>query len=112
MLKRLKRFLILLLSNFLLPLTVLAQEEIRKMASSNMPLPIVWAQEAHQHDSSEKLGQVNFPVSCNAIARKQFNRALALLHSFQYPEAEQAFSTIGTTDPTCAMRYWGVAMSI
>jgi predicted Zn-dependent protease len=69
------------------------------------------AQEMHHHEAGEKLGEVNFPVSCSAEAQKQFNHALALLHSFQYAEAEQAFSAIGATDPGCAMRFWGVAMS-
>jgi hypothetical protein len=75
---------------------------------------VVRAQEAHhhQHDSSEKLGQVNFPVSCSAAAHKQFNRAVAMLHSFWYEEAEKAFSEVTMTDPNCAMGYWGIAMSL
>ncbi|MCI0698145.1 hypothetical protein L0337_39835 [candidate division KSB1 bacterium] len=73
----------------------------------------VSAQEAHQHehDRSEKLGRVNFPVSCSAEARKQFNRAVALLHSFWYDEAEKAFAQVTVTDPNCAMAYWGIAMT-
>jgi hypothetical protein len=71
----------------------------------------VCAQEMHRHDPTEKLGEVNFPVSCSAVAQKEFNRALALLHSFQYPEAEKAFSEVSATDSKCAMSYWGVAMS-
>jgi len=74
-------------------------------------IPFVQAQEGHQHDPSEKLGEVNFQVSCTAAGQKQFNHALALLHSFQYPEAERAFSAVSATDPNCAMSYWGVAMS-
>ncbi|MGH9835719.1 MAG: tetratricopeptide repeat protein [Blastocatellia bacterium] len=71
------------------------------------------SQETHQHhhDSSEKLGRVNFPVSCNAAAQKQFNRAVAWLHSFEYEEAEKAFTAITVADPRCGMGYWGVAMS-
>ncbi|HKG20546.1 MAG TPA: hypothetical protein VKC34_01490, partial [Blastocatellia bacterium] len=46
----------------------------------------------HQHDTTEKLGEVNFPISCQPSAQQKFNRALALLHSFQYVEAEQAFA--------------------
>ncbi|MCU1267117.1 MAG: hypothetical protein JWM21_3435 [Acidobacteria bacterium] len=72
---------------------------------------VTMSQEMHRHDPAEKLGQVNFPVSCNAAARKQFNHALALLHSFQYSEAEKAFAAVSVTDPTCAMCYWGIAMS-
>jgi tetratricopeptide (TPR) repeat protein len=71
----------------------------------------VRAQVMHRHDPSEKLGQVNFPISGSAAAQRQFNRALALLHSFQYSEAEKAFSEVNATNPNCAMCYWGVAMS-
>lgn len=76
--------------------------------------PPASAQEPHQHmhDSSEKLGLVNFPVSCNPAGQKQFNRATAMLHSFWYEEAEKAFSAIATIDPACGMGYWGVAMSL
>jgi tetratricopeptide (TPR) repeat protein len=73
------------------------------------------AQEKHQHDhhhdSTEKLGRVVFPVSCNAAAAKQFTRAVALLHSFEYAEAEKAFTAISSDDPKCGMAYWGIAMS-
>jgi tetratricopeptide (TPR) repeat protein len=73
----------------------------------------VSAQERHQHrhDPPEKLGQVNFTVSCNPQAQRQFNRAVAWLHSFEYEEAEKAFSKVTVTDPRCGMGYWGVAMS-
>ena len=73
----------------------------------------VRAQEMHQHhhDPSEKLGRVTFNVSCTPAARKQFNRAVAWLHSFEYEEAEKAFGEVAATDPRCGMAYWGVAMS-
>ena len=45
-----------------------------------------WAQE-HQHGSDEKLGTVNFATSCNPGAQSTFNRAVALLHSFQFSRA-------------------------
>lgn len=60
----------------------------------------------------ERLGSVNFPVSCTPDAQKTFNTGVALLHSFQYEEAEQAFSQVAQQDPTCAMAYWGKAMSL
>jgi tetratricopeptide (TPR) repeat protein len=68
-------------------------------------------QHQHQHDPSEKLGHVNFNVSCTPEAQRQFNRAAAWLHSFEYEEAEKAFNEVTVTDPRCAMGYWGVAMS-
>lgn len=64
----------------------------------------------HRHEASE-LGRVNFPVSCTPKAQKQFNRAVAWLHSFEYEEAEKAFTEVAATDPRCGMAYWGVAMS-
>ena len=66
----------------------------------------------HQHDASEKLGRVNFRVSCKPAAQRQFNRATALLHSFWYEEAEKAYTGVAKSDPNCAMAYWGVAMSL
>lgn len=71
------------------------------------------AQEGHQHrhDPPEKLGQVNFHISCNPQARRQFNRAVAWLHSFEYEEAEKAFGEVTVTDSRCGMGYWGIAMS-
>lgn len=63
------------------------------------------------HDG-EKLGQVQFPVSCSDEAQTQFNRAVALLHSFWYTEAVKGFTAVTETDQTCAMGYWGIAMSL
>ncbi len=76
-----------------------------------MGVSVVRAQEMHRHDSSEELGRVNFPVSCTGAAQKQFNRAVAWLHSFEYEEAEKAFTEVTVTDPRCGMGYWGIAMS-
>src|SRR4249919_3545730 len=59
----------------------------------------------------ERLGQVNFPVSCSAAAQAEFNRSVALLHSFYYPVAAKGFTHVTEIDPGCAMGYWGVAMS-
>jgi tetratricopeptide (TPR) repeat protein len=67
--------------------------------------------EQHKHDMGEKLGVVNFTVSCNSAAQQQFNRAVALLHSFWYEEAAKGFVEVTKTDPKCGMGYWGIAMS-
>ena len=69
------------------------------------------AQEHHHELSTEEVGSVHFPISCSKGVELSFNRAVALLHSFQYEQARQAFSEISTQDPTCAMAQWGVAMS-
>ena len=59
----------------------------------------------------DRVGEVVFPISCNAAAQQEFNRALAMLHSFFYPEAGKTFARAAELDPSCAMGYWGVAMS-
>jgi len=66
----------------------------------------------HKHEMGEKLGRVNFVTSCNKAAQQQFNRAVALLHSFWYDEAAKGFVEATKTDPKCGMGYWGVAMSL
>ncbi|HSA94318.1 MAG TPA: hypothetical protein VLE48_14995 [Terriglobales bacterium] len=75
--------------------------------------PALLADEGHHHAAggAEKIGRVVFPVSCSAEAQRDFSRAVALLHSFWYEEAEKAFRAIAEKDPTCAMAHWGVAMT-
>src|SRR5262249_17856562 len=65
-----------------------------------------------QERAPEKLGKVHFPVSCSAAAQEQFDRAVALLHSFWLDEADRAFAAIARADSGCAMAYWGTAMTL
>jgi tetratricopeptide (TPR) repeat protein len=70
------------------------------------------AAQEHRHElSTEELGSVQFLTSCSKTMERGFNRAVALLHSFQYEQARQAFNEVSTLDPSCAMAQWGVAMS-
>src|SRR5437868_4658127 len=61
--------------------------------------------------NEERLGEVNFPVSCSPTAHQQFNRAVAMQHSFFFPETVKAFTAIAEKEPSCAMAYWGIAIS-
>ena len=66
----------------------------------------------HDHElSAEGIGSVHFLTSCRKVAQPGFNRAVALLHSFQYEQARQAFNEVAALDPFCAMAQWGIAMS-
>jgi tetratricopeptide (TPR) repeat protein len=69
-----------------------------------------WAQ-GHQHAGDEKLGSVNFATSCKPGAQASFNRAVALLHSFQFSRAIDDFNATLAADPTCGIAYWGIALS-
>jgi hypothetical protein len=60
---------------------------------------------------TERLGTVNFPTSCPQV-QETLNQGLALLHSFQYEQAEQSFTQAASADATCAMAYWGKAMAL
>ena len=58
------------------------------------------------------LGTVDFPISCSARARAEFDRAVALLHHMTYPRARESFERVATIDPRCAMAHWGIAMTL
>src|SRR6202048_2106883 len=63
-----------------------------------------------QQTASDGLGTVHFPISCTAVQAK-FERAVALLHNFHYPETVKAFQAVIKDDPDCTIAYWGLAMS-
>ena len=65
----------------------------------------------HQHGNSEKLGTVHFATSCSAAAQKEFDRAVTLLHSFQFRRAIEGFDAVLREDETCGIAYWGIALS-
>ena len=68
------------------------------------------AQHEHEH-STGQLGRVVFPISCNAAAQQQFERAMTMLHSFWWEEGQGAFQAVATADSSCAMAYWGLALN-
>ena len=65
----------------------------------------------HSHGNDQKLGTVHFPTSCNEAAQHDFDRAVALLHSFQFSRAIDEFHAVLKQDPACGIAYWGIALS-
>jgi hypothetical protein len=59
----------------------------------------------------ETLGAAHFATSCREAAQKEFNRSVALLHSFQFARAIAGFNSVLGDDPTCGIAYWGIALS-
>jgi tetratricopeptide (TPR) repeat protein len=58
-----------------------------------------------------KVGNIEFPTSCSEQAQPEFLRGVALLHSFFYGEARRVFEGVAEREPSCAMAYWGIAMT-
>jgi hypothetical protein len=75
-----------------------------------LPLALGAAQQ-HGHPAPDILGLVSFPTTCNPDVQKKFERGVALLHSFAYSPAENAFRSVAFRDPHCAIAHWGIAMS-
>jgi hypothetical protein len=65
----------------------------------------------HQHGNVETPGAVHFSTSCNDAAQNEFNHAVTLLHSFQFNRAIESFNAVLSEDATCAIAYWGIALS-
>src|SRR5690349_20581183 len=59
----------------------------------------------------KQFGSVVFNITGSEEVKKDFNLAVALLHSFEYDEAEKIFAKVIDREPGCAMAYWGIAMS-
>src|SRR6266446_55080 len=78
-----------------------------------IPAFAAYSQE-HEHPQgapTEKLGTVHFATSCSPKVAPQFDRAVALLHSFEFGASIRGFNEVLATDSTCAMAYWGIALS-
>src|ERR1700730_4559801 len=79
----------------------------------SFPAFAAYSQE-HAHSQgapTEKLGAVHFATSCSPGVAPQFDRAVALLHPFESGESTRGFNEVLPADSTCAMAYWGIALS-
>jgi len=61
--------------------------------------PAVAQNEHAGHGGGETFGSVHFSTSCNRAVQQDFDRAVAMLHSFFYPETEKAFRAVAERDP-------------
>jgi tetratricopeptide (TPR) repeat protein len=78
-----------------------------------VPSPAVAQHEGHAGSGADQVGSasVDFQTSCAPALRADFNRAVALLHSFWFAQAITAFNTVLASDPSCAIAHWGIALS-
>ncbi len=92
---------------------------IRYLAAALAALVILFAPRpaaAHDDDApsgrpDEVIGKVHFPVSCNQAAQREFDRAVALYHSFWFDPANESYRKVLELDPACGMADWGLALS-
>ena len=59
----------------------------------------------------EQLGRVHFPTSCDPKVQAEFERGVALLHSFWFPEGRKTFIDVLAADPSCSIAYWGLGVN-
>ncbi|MCI0604471.1 tetratricopeptide repeat protein, partial [bacterium] len=61
--------------------------------------------------AQQNLGTIDFPATGKEAAQPHFLRGVLLLHSFEYPDAREAFEEAIKLDPDFVMAYWGAAMT-
>src|SRR5437773_2627281 len=70
--------------------------------------PVVIAQEK----ATVQLGKVHFPVSCSPVAQDQFERGVAMLHSYWFTEGSKTLEAIVGEEPSCVVADWGLAVNL
>jgi hypothetical protein len=68
-----------------------------------LPIP---AALAHGPEDTAKgvVGKVSFPTSCDPKVQALFERGVAMLHSYWFPEATKTFDAVLKDDPGCAIK--------
>jgi hypothetical protein len=84
---------------------------VAAMLSLVLAGPVLAQDREHGSPANEKLGTVSFATSCSATVQPLFNRAVALLHSFEFGRAIEGFNATLKADPSCAIAEWGIALS-
>ena len=82
------------------------------LLASALAVPLA-AQVPEEHGGhGERLGHVRFATSCRGAARREVEHGVAYLHSFWYEKATETFTAAAAVDSSCAMAFWGQAMSL
>ena len=76
-----------------------------------VPAPVYAQHTDHAAHAHPVLGTVKFENSGTAAAQSAFQRGVALLHSFEYDEAAEAFREAQRVDAGLALAYWLEALT-
>src|SRR5271167_3218132 len=79
------------------------------LGATAAPTPAPAPAAAAVQRTAAALGHVSFPTSCDPKVQADFERAVAMLHSFWYSAGEEAFRQVLKDDPQCAIATWGIA---
>ena len=86
------------------------KNRILLFATSFILFPILALAPLRAGTAAEQLGRVSFPTSCDPKVQAQFERGVAMLHSYWFGPARKTFEAILQQDPSCAMAHWGIAV--
>ena len=73
--------------------------------------PLAAQDHHHATAAAEQTGSVHFATSCRPAVASEYDRAVTLLHSFEFGASIRSFKAVLTADSTCAMAQWGIALS-
>src|SRR5499433_157332 len=65
---------------------------------------------AFGQQQEERLGKLSFQTSCDPKVQAEFERGVAMIHSYWFLIARRVFEGVLQQDPNCAIAYWGIAM--
>src|SRR4051794_3974913 len=65
-----------------------------------------------QQNDLVNLGKLSFPTTCDPKVQAEFERGVAMIHSYWFTIARRTFEGILREDPSCAMAHWGIALDI
>ena len=80
------------------------------VAASLVVLPALALAPSTNVAAAEQLGKVSFPTSCEPKVQAEFERGVAMLHSYWFGPARKTFEAVLQQDPNCAMAHWGIAV--
>ena len=61
---------------------------------------------------NERLGKLSFPTSCDPKVQADFERGVAMIHSYWFTIASRTFEGVLQRDPNCALAHWGIALDL
>src|SRR5437867_9484037 len=77
-----------------------------------LTLPLLLALGTGGITAQDKVGTVHFATSCSAAVQQDFERAVAMLHSFWFSASTSAFTAVAQSDLACGIATPQCAMNL